>query len=273
MAQIVLSPTAAWLEQAVSGCVRSFVAASPFVGPTFEKIVAPLLGRAQVVLVTRMDLRAFAAGFSDIDCVWHLARLQTSVYSVPHLHAKVYVADAANALVTSANATDGGLCHNVECGIAVSDTTLASQLHRLVLSGFGAPEGATKWQEDELGELSKIVQSLREVMPRIPIAELQRLEVKELELPDADDLARLLASLKGWTALTLEAVLRQPDNEFALDQLFATAIPAARSRYPRNRHVRAKLRQQLQKLRDLGLVQFLGGGRYRRLLSVRRRHP
>jgi chromosome condensin MukBEF MukE localization factor len=27
--------------------------------------------------------------------------------------------------------------------------------------------------------------------------------------------------------------------------------------------VRAKIRQQLQRLRDLGLVEFLGGGRYR----------
>ncbi len=30
-----------------------------------------------------------------------------------------------------------------------------------------------------------------------------------------------------------------------------------------NRHVLDKIRQQLQKLRDLGLLIFLGGGRYR----------
>jgi hypothetical protein len=33
--------------------------------------------------------------------------------------------------------------------------------------------------------------------------------------------------------------------------------------HPANRHVRDKTRQQLQVLRDLGLVEFLGGGRYR----------
>ncbi|MBZ5564268.1 MAG: hypothetical protein LAP13_17830 [Acidobacteriia bacterium] len=33
--------------------------------------------------------------------------------------------------------------------------------------------------------------------------------------------------------------------------------------HPDNLHVRDKIRQQLQRLRDLGLVEFLGGGKYR----------
>jgi type II restriction enzyme len=32
--------------------------------------------------------------------------------------------------------------------------------------------------------------------------------------------------------------------------------------HPNNLHVREKIRQQLQRLRDMGLVEFLGGGRY-----------
>jgi type II restriction enzyme len=33
--------------------------------------------------------------------------------------------------------------------------------------------------------------------------------------------------------------------------------------HPANRHVRDKIRQQLQELRDLELVEFLGRGEYR----------
>lgn len=33
--------------------------------------------------------------------------------------------------------------------------------------------------------------------------------------------------------------------------------------YPGNSHIRLKIRQQMQVLRDAGLVAFLGGGRYR----------
>jgi type II restriction enzyme len=33
--------------------------------------------------------------------------------------------------------------------------------------------------------------------------------------------------------------------------------------HPANRHVRDKIRQQLQVLRDLGLLEFVGRGKYR----------
>ena len=40
----------------------------------------------------------------------------------------------------------------------------------------------------------------------------------------------------------------------------ATAVPPL---HPDNRHVLDKIRQQLQVLRDMGFVEFLGRGRYR----------
>ena len=52
-----------------------------------------------------------------------------------------------------------------------------------------------------------------------------------------------------------------------MDDVFAACAPLAAERFPENRHVREKLRQQLQRLRDLGLVLFLGAGRYRRLAT------
>jgi len=35
--------------------------------------------------------------------------------------------------------------------------------------------------------------------------------------------------------------------------------------YPSNKHIKDKIRQQLQLLRDLGLIEFLGSGKYRKL--------
>jgi len=35
--------------------------------------------------------------------------------------------------------------------------------------------------------------------------------------------------------------------------------------YPENQNIEAKIRQQLQNLRDLGLIKFLGKGRYMKL--------
>ena len=51
-----------------------------------------------------------------------------------------------------------------------------------------------------------------------------------------------------------------------MDQVLAVCAPLAAIRYPDNRHVREKLRQQLQRLRDLGLIAFLGSGHYEKLV-------
>jgi len=49
--------------------------------------------------------------------------------------------------------------------------------------------------------------------------------------------------------------------EFTLAEVYAHEADLARL-HPDNRHVRDKIRQQLQILRNLGFVEFLGGGRY-----------
>jgi chromosome condensin MukBEF MukE localization factor len=54
-----------------------------------------------------------------------------------------------------------------------------------------------------------------------------------------------------------------------MNEVFAACAPLAASRFPDNRYVREKLRQQMQRLRDLGLVLFLGNGRYERLARTR----
>ena len=60
--------------------------------------------------------------------------------------------------------------------------------------------------------------------------------------------------------LTVVRSLRR--TQFALDDVYAREDKLSRL-HPDNRHVRDKIRQQLQVLRDKGLVEFLGRGSYR----------
>jgi type II restriction enzyme len=50
-------------------------------------------------------------------------------------------------------------------------------------------------------------------------------------------------------------------REFTLAQVYAHEAALARL-HPQNRNIRPKIRQQLQILRDLGLIEFLGRGTY-----------
>ncbi|MGB8259631.1 MAG: DpnI domain-containing protein [Terracidiphilus sp.] len=75
-------------------------------------------------------------------------------------------------------------------------------------------------------------------------------------------LGRRSAEQRGWTLLTLRMVRSLAKREFTLQEVYALEAEFARA-YPGNRHVRDKIRQQLQILRDLGLLSFEGRGEYR----------
>ncbi|MFZ0736253.1 MAG: DpnI domain-containing protein [Candidatus Acidiferrales bacterium] len=75
-------------------------------------------------------------------------------------------------------------------------------------------------------------------------------------------LAELSVEERGWTLDVLTAVRSLNRGQFVLDDIYGKESELSRL-HPDNRHVRDKIRQQLQVLRDKGLLQFLGRGEYR----------
>ncbi len=75
-------------------------------------------------------------------------------------------------------------------------------------------------------------------------------------------LEKLQVEKCGWTLDVLQVVQSLGKMEFTLADVYAHAGALAKL-HPNNAHVRDKIRQQLQVLRDLGLLEFLGGGSYR----------
>jgi type II restriction enzyme len=75
-------------------------------------------------------------------------------------------------------------------------------------------------------------------------------------------LEKLQVEKCGWTLDVLQVVQSLGKLEFILADVYAHSDFLAKL-HPKNAHVRDKIRQQLQVLRDLGLLQFLGGGSYR----------
>ncbi len=75
-------------------------------------------------------------------------------------------------------------------------------------------------------------------------------------------LEKLQVEKRGWTLDVLNVVRALDKIEFSLANVYSHAADLAKL-HPRNSHVRDKIRQQLQVLRDLDLLEFLGGGLYR----------
>jgi type II restriction enzyme len=67
---------------------------------------------------------------------------------------------------------------------------------------------------------------------------------------------------RGWLLNVLKCVDDIGAKDFTLDEVYAFETRLS-GLYPMNQHVRQKIRQQLQVLRDRGYLHFLGRGRYR----------
>lgn len=66
---------------------------------------------------------------------------------------------------------------------------------------------------------------------------------------------------RGWLADVLASVRKLDKETFTLAEAYSFETELAKL-HPRNKHIRPKIRQQLQVLRDHGVIKFLGRGRY-----------
>lgn len=74
-------------------------------------------------------------------------------------------------------------------------------------------------------------------------------------------LEKLDQDARGWTLDVLNAIGSLGKKEFSLSDVYVHGSNL-KALHPKNSHIREKIRQQLQRLRDLGLIVFLGRGRY-----------
>ena len=267
--QIVTTPTRDWLAERARTCTKRMLVGSPYVNDAIIKLTNMVPEEVSRTLVTRTDLRDFALGSSSLDTLCALARDGVTVRSLSGLHAKLYVFDESSALVTSANATFSGMKRNLECGLGTEDKRVVKQLARSLMRGLGADAPPQRMKREELEALYAPLEAIKASLPKpvVPTAAKKPDEPAVGATFSIPDRERLLEGFKGWQRLTLEGVLAMPEDEFRLNDLVAVCGPVAARRYPRNRHVPDKLRQQLQMLKAIGLVEFVTPGHYKRTMS------
>ena len=98
----------------------------------------------------------------------------------------------------------------------------------------------------------KIVSDGKPVAPAVVRAQYARVR----------PLAKIKAKQRGWTLDVLNVVCSLGKTEFDLSEVYKSEQKLAHL-HPANRNVQPKIRQQLQILRDLGILDFLAPGKYR----------
>lgn len=71
--------------------------------------------------------------------------------------------------------------------------------------------------------------------------------------------------LRGWLMDIMQCIDKIANEFFSLSEIYAFA-DELKMKHPDNNNAEAKIRQQLQFLRDRGFIEFLGSGNYRKIL-------
>jgi len=102
------------------------------------------------------------SGATDVEAISGVVRAfpATEIRFLPSLHAKVYVADDAEAVVTSANMTDSGLGRNFEYGVRYRDPRVVRQIRQDVVeyAALGSPI-----ERSQLEAFARITRELRDI--------------------------------------------------------------------------------------------------------------
>lgn len=99
-----------------------------------------------------------------------------------------------------------------------------------------------------------IVQNMKEVSIEKIIEKVHKTEFLRGSKLDA----------RGWTLDVLNCVNMIEDKDFTLDKIYRFEELLA-EKHPDNHHIKDKIRQQLQMLRDNGIIEFTGRGHYRKI--------
>lgn len=261
--EIVTTPTFEWLAAKTLHCRNELLIGSPYVTDALLELSRLAPKGVSKRLVTRTKMGDFKMGMSSLDAICAFAEEGARVYSLNNLHAKIYVFDESTALVTSANATQAGLRNNLECGLATSDAYIARQLSLELMSGFNNADPPRRMK---LNELQDMRNPLGAVSVEMPETEDESEAEPVISAPDSE---AFLNSFTGWNQIALRGALSFSGREFETSELYQACRADAKRQYPMNKNPNAKLRQQLQFLRDMGLIEFVEGkkGWYRLLVK------
>lgn len=86
----------------------------------------------EILLITNIRAESVLTGYLELGAVANLGRRfgRFSLFHMPSLHAKVYIPDTHQAIITSGNLTDGGLRGNCEYGVLIKEAKVVGQIRK-----------------------------------------------------------------------------------------------------------------------------------------------
>lgn len=261
--KILTTPWKDNLFELVSKAKKSIKITSPFIK---ENVCSELLeaknNRTSIDLITSFKLINVYSGSLDISALENILEHNGVIKSYHKLHSKIYLFDDEEAIITSGNLTNGGLITNYEYGIYLNEKKLINQIVKDFNNVFVSEDTGTIKKND--------LTIAKDIISKIPKQEKSKFPDFQIDYQEENsdiieiESQLISSSLKGWKLEVFKFANLIPNQIFTLNEIskFESQL---KTLYPNNNNIPEKIRQQLQYLRDLGLIEFLGNGKYKKL--------
>lgn len=255
MNQIITNNMSEIFFEYVQTAKENLILCAPFVKSSIiTKILNQKNPQSNFHLITNFTYNYFYRKASDLQAMQKILEANFTITNCQTLHAKIYSFDYQNSIITSANLTHSGFYKNTELGILTNnvDTNkkLKNTLHQLILNN-----------ESISSDIIEKIETMLENSPKQNIYDDEN-EIDEIYKIQEDEIYTTLP--KGWTQEVYQVINQFEKPQFDTQDIYQYTS-FFQNRYPNNHHIEDKIRQQLQILRDLGLLKFLGNGNYKKL--------
>jgi phosphatidylserine/phosphatidylglycerophosphate/cardiolipin synthase-like enzyme len=262
--ELIKNPFEKEFYNLISSVQESFYFTCPYIkSGVVNNIVKNLNNEIDLKVLTSMKIPSFK------NCVSHLSAIETlsnigKVKNIGNLHAKIYIFDKKKAFITSSNLTYNGLNKNFEYGVLLSDEKSVLKVLTDFNDLYFNKEVGTVTSNSILG-----IQKLLDALPKIEKPIFKKKERIKIEYDfsdklDSNDKIIIQKKLSGWKKEIFNILDNNFDEIFELKDLYIFEKTLFK-KFPKNNEIKPKIRQILQQLRDLGLIEFIDSGFYRRL--------
>jgi len=267
MLRIIKSPWEKIFVEYLKEAKQTVYLASPFIKKqTAQLIVDACSHNIDIRYINSFKLASFHRQVSDLEAlkIFHENRVKQK--SVHNLHAKLFIFDS-EAIITSGNLTPGGLKNNLEYGILVQEK-IVDEIKRDYLRIFDDPENPAI-TADVIKKAEDILLSVpKEKRPKIKISDNKLFDevINDENIVEKykGGIESIRTNLPPWRRDVFECLLEIKNDVFTLEEVYFYEARLSQL-HPRNQHIQDKIRQQLQYLRNVGLVEFIRPGLYKKL--------
>lgn len=261
--QIIKTPWDEFFIELVRKSRRTIKITSPFVKADMcDKMLLAKNHTCRIELITSFKLANIYSGSIDLKAIKNIIKSKGIVKNYSKLHSKIYLFDDKEAIITSGNLTNGGLLSNYEYGVYINEEDIVRQ----VCKDFDQ-----LLKSKNIGEIKQEnIEIVEDILKKIPSQEKSKLPFLDFDSAEYKidvmniNTTHIASSLSGWQKDVFICVNTINTQKFVLKEMYSFEESLGML-HPRNNNIREKIRQQLQSLRDIGLIEFLGEGRYRKL--------